>query len=47
MFKYKDLLLNIDNYPVIRKLRYDLIKLCQEDTLKMDRRNAVKYEIKL
>lgn len=42
---YKDLLLNIDNYPTIRKLRYDLIKMCQEDTLKMNTRNAVKYEI--
>lgn len=42
---YKDLLLNIDNYPTIRKLRYDLIKMCQEDTLKMNRRDNIKYEI--
>ena len=42
---YKELLLNIDNYPTIRKIRYDLIKLCQEDTLKMNSRYNVKYEI--
>lgn len=42
---YKELLLNIDNYPTIRKLRYDLIKMCQKDTLKMNRRDNVKYEI--
>ena len=29
---YKDLLLNIDNYPTIRKLRYDLIKLCKKQS---------------
>lgn len=42
---YKKLLLNIENYPTIRKIKYDLIKLCQEDTLKMDRRDNIKYEI--
>lgn len=42
---YKELLLNIDNYPIIRKLRYDLIKLCKKDEMKMNTRNAVKYEI--
>lgn len=42
---YKELLLNIDNYPTIRKLRYDLIKMCQKDTLKMNRRDNIKYEI--
>ena len=42
---YKDLLLNIDNYPTIRKLRYDLIKLCNNDALKMKTKHAVKYEI--
>ena len=44
-YSYKELLLNIDNYPTIRKLRYDLIKMCQEDTLKMNRRDNIKYEI--
>ena len=42
---YKELLLNIDNYPTIRKLKYDLIKMCQKDTLKMNRRDNIKYEI--
>lgn len=53
---YKELLLNIDNYPTIRKLRYDLIKLCKkqsfldpqgdkDDALKMKTKHAVKYEI--
>ena len=42
---YKELLLNIDNYPTIRKIRYDLIKMCQKDTLKMNRRDNIKYEI--
>lgn len=42
---YKELLLNIDNYPTIRKLRYDLIKLCKNDALKMKTKHAVKYEI--
>lgn len=43
---YKELLLNIDNYPTIRKLRYDLIKLCKNDALKMKTKHAVKYEFK-
>lgn len=53
---YKELLLNIDNYPTIRKLRYDLIKLCKKqsfldpqgdnnDALKIKTKHAVKYEI--
>lgn len=42
---YKKLLLNIDNYPTIRKLRYDLIKLCNNDALKMKTKHAIKYEI--
>lgn len=44
-YSYKELLLNIDNYPTIRKLRYDLIKMCKNDTLKMNVRDNIKYEI--